>query len=238
MDAAVQVIAFDEPESKLHAIFESIENQETGHLIHPEAWITPSHPDDPSFRVVEQHGFPAFEAGQGKLTARNEAHNSAFDRGFDAVVTLDVDATLLSKYTLDNLLTPLETEGVGATNSMPISGRRPDGTISPGGLLIDLGGRIEDVVYPHMHGQCSAFTERAWAYAGPFSTHLDQTDVDEVRLEEEVGFYNRINEKFEMEFCKDAPVYNDMRRHLTRLGVTHDESYQERIGTKTFGDEY
>jgi cellulose synthase/poly-beta-1,6-N-acetylglucosamine synthase-like glycosyltransferase len=240
MKVAVQVVAYDEPDEKLSRTFESVNRQQVPRRLHveKEAWITPAHPDDSAFSVAREHGFDAYEAGHGKLTARNQAHNSAFDRECDAIVTLDADAPMLSKHTLRNLVTPIRDGKAGAVNSYAVSHKTPEGSFSPFGLVLDVLGRLEDVAFPHLHGQCSAVSERAWRNCGPFETDIDQTDSVEVRQVEEFGFYQCVEENSGVMMRLNAPVYNDPRRQLTSLGLPPREAYSEKIGNKTFGDEY
>jgi cellulose synthase/poly-beta-1,6-N-acetylglucosamine synthase-like glycosyltransferase len=240
MKVAVQVVAYDEPDEKLSQTFESVNRQQVPRRLHveKEAWVTPAHPDDSAFSVAREHGFDAYEAGQGKLTARNQAHNSAFDRGCDAIVTLDADAPMLSEHTLRNLVTPIRDGKAGAVNSYPVSHKTPNNALSLFGLVVDTLGRAEDAVFPHLHGQCSAVSERAWRNCGPFETDIDQTDSVAVRKVEEFEFCRCLKRNSGITMRFDAPVYNDPRRHLTSLGIPPREAYSEKIGNKTFGDDY
>lgn len=239
-DVALQVIAFNEPEEKLARTFQSVNEQQVDRRVNvsTEAWITPASQEDPSFDFARDNGFEPFTAGKGKLTARNQAHDHAVDDGADIIVTLDADAPMVTTHSLASLVRPLRDGAAAFANSMPVSHPPPHGKVSAFGMAVDVGGRLEDAVFPHAHGQCSAFTARAWREAGPFDTDLDQTDSVEVRQEEEFDFLRRVKGVGRATMPKGAKVYNDPRRHLCRFPVVGSADYCEERGVETFGDEY
>lgn len=240
VSVAVQLLAFDEDEATLSETFESINNQVVDRRVQvdKQAWITPAYPDDPSFDVAERHGFTAKQADQGKLTSRNQAHAYALRGGADAIVEIDADAPMLHSSVLSELIRPLRDGSAVATNSMPVAYAHPTDGTSLLGMGVDMAGRIEDMLFPHMHGQCSAFTARAWRKAGPFDTEIDQTNGHVVRSEEELQFYRRLRELGTVELVPAAKVYNDPRRHFCKLAPPlAPDGYCEARGERTFGDE-
>jgi hypothetical protein len=240
-DIFVQMLAYDEPNEKISRVLESINEQEVPENwgVTREAWITPAHPDDQSFWVAEQHGFTAYESGQGKLTSRNQAHDHAIESGADVIAVVDADAPLLDDDVLFKVASPVLEGTHEAVNSLPRAKNPPGGGFLFLGALMDLGSRAEDVVMPHLHGQFHAISKRAWEYAGPFDTSVDQTDSMEVRNEEEFGFYHRVRDIGDIMTRNDAIVYDDPRRYYCKVAPWFaPDGYCDRRGTKTFGYEY
>lgn len=235
MDVALQIPAFDEGQEMVPTL-ESITDQRVPEYVHRisyEAWVTPS--DGQTLAAAESvDAFDVFEAGEGKLTARNEAHDSAVERGFDVIATWDADNPPRSDDTLENLLEPFRDPSVSAVNGNPVSQWHLWGTLE------NLARPVHRAVANHIHGQLSAFTADAWAHAGPFDTTIDQTELQTVWSEEEKDFAARLREHGEMVHATGATVVNDSRRTKCRFqrighrfGRTPDSWCLER-GEKTF----
>ena len=217
MQVAIQVPAFKEPE--LWATLDAIADQPVPPFvdhIEYEAWITPD--GDPvecmTFQQAMQHPtFEAYEAPKYKLPTRNRAHTSAVDRGFDTFVTWDADAPPVREETLTNLLTRLQNPETVAVCAYPVAKPRPVGFVA------SLGVNVKEMI-GGMHGQCHAVTADAWEYAGPFKENIDQTDIAPVWIEEEMRFGIRLRQIGKVEYAKDAPVRNDVRRLLCKYQRT------------------
>lgn len=234
MNVVVQVPVYDEPPGQLRETLRSITEQreppatEVSH----ECWITPTGGEDPAYDVAESEGYDTYSAPQGKLSARNLAHDTAFSDGAGAVVTWDADAPALSDSALAQLVAPLGGEVV-ATNSAPLNWLTPTGRVSPTGLFMDVIGAAEDLVRPHLHGQASAITRSGWELAGPFDTGRNETEIHDVRSEEEFDFYRRLSQYGRVEQTA-ARVYNNPRRWLCNLPQFQNTGYCQRRGVKTF----
>lgn len=213
--AVVQVPAYREPD--MRPVLDRIAEQKApvGWSIQYEAWVTLDNHDNETWSVAQDHdAFEANEAPPGKLSARNAAHDHAFDGDATAVVTWDADAMPKDDTVLTHLLPPLsDQDGVIATNGNPM----PPPSLNPVNVITTAVSRAEDVVRPHMHGQLSAFHRGAWLAAGRFFTDLDQTDSLAVRREEEFNFYKRLSFYGDVKRVPDAVVYEEPRRVLYRL---------------------
>lgn len=230
----VQVPAFEEGASMLETL-RQIRAQEVpdGWEVAFQVWVTLSPPDrelcDTWQAVVEAGGWDVYEAPRGKLSARNAAHDAAVEDGFDAIVSWDADAKPLRETTLAAFLVPLEQDAVVAVNSRPVS--RNDGVF---GAVVDVVAGAEDVFLPHMNGQAHSFTAEAWREAGPFDTDLDQTNIREVRPEEEFGFRYRVSRVGSIEKPASAVVENDMRRNWCKVPLLGQSGYCDTRGERTF----
>lgn len=213
MKTVIQVPAYKEV--RLTETLDEIAAQETaGYPVSYEAWVTPSGPKESCGtwkQAVNHPVFEAFEAPQGKLSTRNDAHESAVSRGYEATITWDADAPPLSNDVLLNLCNALATHGVSAVMATPES---PDTTL---GNIVDRVSRYMQKFRPYIHGQCSGFTAEAWVEVGPFNTNIDQTHVKKVWNEEELAFYNRLSRVGEVRKLRDAKVRNDTRRWACRF---------------------
>lgn len=170
-----------------------------------EAWVTPSGRGE-TWRQAEEHPvFEAAEAPQYKLRARNAAHDSAVERGYDAIMTVDADAPPLSDDTLKNLLTAAREPRVACVCANPVASKTPVGIYS------NIGVYTKEVI-GGIHGQCHVLSRGAWQHAGPFSDGVDHTDLKSVWKEEEYRFGRRLRQHGKVVYKFDAPVFNDTRR--------------------------
>lgn len=217
MRVAIQVPAFREGEA-MRPTLDEIRAQPVPEYVSElslEVWVTPTteRPDaDETWQVAESAGFDVYEAPPGKLSARNAAHDSAADRGFDVIATWDADAPPRSDETLTALLDPFEYDDADAVRGNPVSDWHLFGTLEN---IFRVG--VARQVYDHIHGQLSAFTAAAWDCAGPFDESLDQTELVEVWDEEEVDFARRLRECGRFVHARGAKVYNDSRRTRCRF---------------------
>lgn len=209
MDISVQLFSFDEPADRLAGTMDAYAECDVPPFVDSityEACVTPkstvaSHPEAARAHPV----FDLVETPAGKLSSRNKAHERAVRSGSDVVVSGDADAPPLTTECLSRLLRPLRSNRVVAANSNPIA---TSGT----GPIVNVIAAAEDAARPHMHGQCSAFSVGGWKHAGPFDTEIDQTDIRQVRREEEFRFYRRLSEVGNVVKVHDAKVLNDTRR--------------------------
>jgi len=234
MDVALQLVAFKEP--GLSATMDAWAAQPTPEdvSVSYEAWITPDGPKAACGtwqQATEDATFTAFEAPQYKLRARNAAHDSAAERGFDAFLVCDADAPPVTDDALSALLGRLREPGVGAAVSRPVS------PPTPFGLLSNVGVVAKEVI-GGVHGQTHALTTRAWQAAGPFADDVDHTDLRSVWAEEEYRFGHRLRQAARVEYVRDARVYNDTRRSQCRLrrGLHRPggEFCDRQVGAETF----
>jgi hypothetical protein len=220
----VQVPAFEEG-WRVHHTARAITEQRVppGFTVDVETWVTPSPSDlatcDTYQAAAAVPAATAHTAPRGKLSARNAAHQQAVQEGADVIVTWDADAPPLHDGVLGALLEPYDAPEVVATNGRPVARTAVGG-------VVNLAARLEDTVRPHLHGQLSSFTAAAWEQAGPFDTDVDETNIDEVRPEEEFSFYARLAEIGRVATAPAARVLNDTRRH----GCTVDRAFG-RFGT-------
>jgi len=235
MEVVVQIPAFEEGR-QLTETAEQVVAQPTPEFasVDVEAWVTLSPPDRSLCTTwqaaMDAKGVDTFEAPQGKLSARNAAHDAAVERGYDVIVTWDADAPPLRENTLVQLLAPFDDRAVVATNSKPVAATAPN----PIKRLIDLVGYTEDTIRPHLHGQCSAFRAAVWADYGGFDTSTTQSEIDPVRKEEEFGLYGAFSEHGKV-VDTGALVYNDPRRHYCKWPLAGGGSFCERrSGEVTF----
>lgn len=233
MDTIVQVPAFEEGE-KLADTLRSITALETGdHDVTVEAWVTPSiNPScgfcDTMAYAERVDGVTVFEAPEGKLSARNEAHAHAVQQGADVIVSWDADAPPLDDRALTSLIDTAARPRVAAANSIPVSA----GQYEPLGTAVEMLTSIEQATAAHINGQAHALTAGAWESAGPFTT-VDETDAHDVRAEEEFRFYHRLQRHGDILTAPHAHVRNDLRRTACLLGIGQ-ESYCGRRGVETF----
>lgn len=198
------------------------------------ACVTPLHTVEYSrgayFETVDQardhDTFEYIETPEGKLSSRNYAHNRAAENGADIIVATDADAPPLERGTIITLLRPFEERGIVASNGRPVS---PPTFI---GFFNNIASEIEEVVWPHMNGQLHAFTAGAWRAVGPFNENIDQTNIREVRQEEEFRFRRRL-EKAGRVAKTHAVVRNDTRRTECKIGLRSDD-FCRRQGAETF----
>lgn len=232
MRVFVQIPAFEEGPRLARVASQIVaQNPPQGVDVTYEAWVTLS-PKDKSLCSTWQaaksvDGLDVYEAPEGKLSARNAAHNHAIESGADVVVTWDADAPPLHADVLAELLAPFESDDVVAVNGAPVSPPTAVGTV------VNVVGAVEDTVRPHLHGQLSAVRATAWWKAGPFDEKVDQTSVGSVRSEEEFSFYRRLRSLGRVVESKNAQVANSTRRLECRLGL-RDDAYCGRIGEETF----
>lgn len=234
MNVVVQIPAFEEGRQLTQTAQQIVAQPTPDHTVDVEAWVTLSPPDrslcDTWQAAMDARGVDSFEAPQGKLSARNAAHGHAVEQGYDVIVTWDADAPPLREATLATLLAPFDREGVVATNSRPVAATEP----SLPDRVIDVAGRLEDTINPHLHGQCSAFTAAVWDQTRDFDDSLDQTTMDPVRGEEEFGLYRRFAEHGKI-VDTGALVYNDPRRHYCKWPLVGDQDFcSRRAGNATF----
>ena len=229
----VQVPAFEEPE--VHDTLRRIKEQAPAApgTVTVEAWVTRSEDESGVCSTWQSAqsvpGVGVFEAPSGKLSARNAAHNHALSSGADVIVSWDADAPPVGGSVLSAVAEPALRPGVSLVNSRPVAS---DGSIL--GSLIDAGGRAEDVLRPHAHGQCHAFPASTWEQVGPFNEALDQTNPYAVRQEEEFRFYTEARAIGEVVTADDATVFNDPRRHYCYLPGMEDDDYCVTLGEDTF----
>lgn len=231
---ALQVFSYDE--SGLTRTLDAYADQPAPDWADVEyhACVTPVHNADYSreayFATVDQarehEAFEYVETPEGKLSSRNYAHDMAAEDGADIVVAADADAPPLAEDTLETLLVPFEEHGVAATNGRPIA---PPTIV---GVATNFASSIEDAVRPHLNGQLHAVATEAWSHAGPFSEAVDQTNIREVRLEEEFRFRRRVEQTGRVVDTR-ARVRNSVRRTECRLGLRNDD-FCRRRGKETF----
>jgi hypothetical protein len=235
-DVVIQLPAYDEANiiaDTMRAIREQPVPE--GYTVTYEAWITRNEDKfglcDTMVAADRVEGWDTFEAPQGKLSARNAAHDDALARGADIIVTWDADAPPLTEGTLTALVAPFEDDAVVAVNSVPVAAPEPDLI----GRLTDLTGFALDRINPHIHGQCHAMTAAAWDRLGPFDDSIDQTESTTVRQIEEFGFYDRLTEIGTVVTADDAVVFNDTRRTRCRVPLLGDSEFcDRRSGAVTF----
>lgn len=228
LTATLQVPVYAEDHRLLRRTFSKLQEQYVPDdvIMEYEAWVTPSGRVDPALAAAEEAGFEVHRAPEGKLATRNEAHTSA---NGDVILSIDADAPPMKPYVVSSMIDALRDPEVVAANSTPRSRTRPDGGGSLFGLGVDVVGAAEDIVWPHMHGQAQAFTAGAWDRAGPFDASMDGQPISAVRGEEERRFYRRLRTLGHIETPVEAVVYNDPRRHQSRLFGT--ASVPERDGS-------
>lgn len=235
MEAVVQIPAFQEGR-RVYDTARQLRDQTipTGWEVDVQAWVTLDPPDrelcDTWQAAVEAEGVEVYEAPRGKLSARNSAHDLGLNKGYDVIVSWDADAPPVGDGVLSAMLEGLEEPDVVCVNSRPLSS--VDGM--PLSYAVDALAALEDVAVPHVHGQAHGFLADVWADAGPFDETVDQTDITEVRAEEEFAFYRRLREHGRVVTHPDVVVYNDPRRHLCKVPGMGDEGYCSERGVKTF----
>jgi len=232
----VQVPAFEEA-NQLPKTLREIDTQTvpSGVSVTKQVWVTRS--EDcrgvcSTWQAAEMvEGWEVHEAPQGKLSARNAAHDHALRNGADLICAWDADAPPLTDTTLHSLvLDILDNDGVALANSNPVA---RDGSAI--GLVSEVSSKVEDTIMPHIHGQCHVMTAEAWRLAGPFDTDLDESDIGDVRGEEEFDFRRRVEEVGEVVDVPEAEVFNDPRRNICRLpNMEATSDFCKRRGDRTF----
>ena len=218
LTATLQVPIYAEDHRLVRETLSSLREQHVPDdtIIEYEAWVTPSARVDPAIAAAEDAGFEVHRAPEGKLATRNEAHN---DANGDVILSIDADAPPIYHHTVSSMVDAIREPGTVAANSRPRSRTGPDGGVSLFNLAVDMGAVVEDVLWPHLHGQAQAFTAAAWDKAGPFDASLDGSRLMQVRVEEERRFYKRLQEIGDVVTPREALVFNDPRRHKQRLGI-------------------
>jgi len=199
-----------------------------------EAWVTRSEDRCGVCSTMQAAktvgGWDTYEAPAGKLSARNAAHNNALNHGADLICAWDADAPPLADGVLTALVETATQDGVALANSTPVA---RDGSAI--GLVSEVSSKVEDTIMPHVHGQCHVMTAEAWRLAGPFDTDLDESDIGDVRGEEEFDFRRRVSEVGEVVDVPQAEVFNDPRRNICRLpNMEATSDFCERRGDRTF----
>jgi len=230
----VQVPAFEEA-NQLPKTLREIDTQTvpSGVSVTKQVWVTRSEDRRgtcSTWQAAEMvEGWEVHEAPQGKLSARNAAHDHALRNGADLICAWDADAPPLADTVLHSLvLDILDNDGVVLANSNPIA---RDGSLL--GLGSEVASKLEDGVVPHVHGQCHVMAAAVWQRAGPFDTDLNQTDIGDVRAEEEFAFRRRVAQIGRIADDPAAKVFNDPRRNACRL-PNYEDPFCERIGDNTF----
>lgn len=230
--AVVQIPAYEEGRTVYETATEITEqNVPTGWSVDYEAWVTLSPPDrdlcDTWQNAMAAEGVDVYEAPQGKLSARNEAHSSAVARDYDVLFSWDADAPPLHSNVLRAMLEAFDEQPEPVcVNSKPKSS--PDGAL---GQAIDFFAATEDVFTPHVHGQCHAMTAEAWEHVGPFDESVDQTLMATVRGEEEFGFWRKMRAFGRIVQPPRAVVYNDPRRAYCKIPFASSDHCEGRVGT-------
>lgn len=217
MNVALQVPSYEEGEDMVPTL-DSILDQQVPEYVENlslEVWVTLSPPDRDLCTTwqtaLRQAGFEPFEAPSGKLSARNAAHNSAVERGYDIILTWDADAPAYHDEVLKAMLDPFESGDADAVRGHPVSAWHLFGALE------NVARRATRAVHGHMHGQLSGFTAEMWECAGEFDESIDQTNIGEVWPEEEFDFANRLRECGRLVHATDAKVFNDSRRMRCRF---------------------
>jgi len=236
----VQVPAFEEG-SEMLPVLGSIRDQPVPDSVSVDyqVWVTLSPPDRELCSTwqaaVGAEGFDVYEAPPGKLTARNAAHNYAVREGYDVIVSWDADAPPLADHTFAELLEPILNGSASCVNSNPYSS-----SAGAFGAVVDVFASVEDVTVPHIDGQLHAMTADAWRQAGPFDDGIDQTDVTEVRAEEEFAFRHRLQSQSAsgVVTAPGAVVYNDPRRAYCQVPGLGQNPYCGERGVRTFSPRF
>ena len=232
---AVQMPAFEEAH-QLPKTARAIADQRVpdGVTATYEAWVTRSEDRRGTCSTMQAAktvgGWDVYEAPAGKLSARNAAHNHALNHGADLICAWDADAPPLADGVLAALVETAMQDGVALANSNPVA---RDGSAI--GLVSEVSSKVEDTIMPHVHGQCHVMTAEAWRVAGPFGTELDESDIGDVRGEEEFDFRRRVEEVGEVVDVPEAEVFNDPRRNICRLpNMEATSDFCKRRGDRTF----
>lgn len=229
--AVVQIPAYQEGRSVYKTSTEITQQYvPDGWEVDYEAWVTLSPPDrelcDTWQSAMAANNVDVFEAPQGKLSARNAAHNHAVDAGYDVFFSWDADAPPLHDDVLATMLQAFDSDPRPVcVNSRPRSAPRA-GLL---GYAIDFAAGIEGATTPHINGQCHALTAGVWEAVGPFDESLDQTSAADVRAEEEFGFWRELRGVGPVVSPPKATVYNHPRRVEANLPFT--KTTHNRVGT-------
>lgn len=230
--AVVQIPAYEEGRTVYETATEIAQQRvPDGWDVDYEAWVTLSPPDrdlcDTWQNAMAAENVDVFEAPQGKLSARNAAHDSAVERGYDVFFSWDADAPPLREDTMAAMLRAFEkTPRPVCVNSRPKSS--PDGLL---GQVVDFAAAVEDIATPHIHGQAHALTTEAWEAIGPFDESIDQTDLPAVRAEEEFGFWRKLRSMGKIFEPPGAVVYNNPRRIACKVPFATSRHCVGRVGT-------
>lgn len=228
--AVVQIPAYEEGRTVYETATEITDQRvPDGWDVDYEAWVTLSPPDrelcDTWQNAMEAEDVDVFEAPQGKLSARNAAHNSAVERGYDVLFSWDADAPPIGSAVLATMLREFEKDPRPVcVNSIPKSA--PAGVF---GHVVDLAAGIEEVATPHVNGQCHALTTDSWGEVGPFDDTVDQTHLPAVRAVEEFGMWRKLRSLGPVAQPPGATVYNDPRRISAKIPFT--DTTHNRVGT-------
>lgn len=230
--AAVHLFAYDEPH--LRETLDAYAKAET-----PDGWmfdyvvgVTPK--NGRTVQEVEAHPtFRLMKTPKGKLSSRNVVHDSALEDGAEVIISGDADAPPAQDDYLVKMLEPLTNSGVVGVNGF----QQAHGLTRP---LLMAGYYGDLYVNRPMFGRSSAFRADAWRAVGPFDTDLDQTDVHEVRQEEEFRFRRSLEDLGDVIDRTDARVTSSGRRvmcmaldALNPVGRS-EAPYCSRRGTETF----
>lgn len=198
-----------------------------------QAWVTPTRSGRTVREVRQHHSFNLWEAPEGKLDARNAAHDKATRDGYDIIVTADADEPPMSADYLHRLVQPIRDGGAVATTGFP----KDTSFVSP---LVDAW-RLADQLRGPIRGNTSAFTIDAWRLAGPLdTTNTKQSSIDSVRSEEEFQFRRRLSDAGRVEDVYEARTVANNRRNLCKIQDAMNpvgdagEGYCGRRGTATF----
>lgn len=206
MRVAIQVPAYKEGESMSRTLG-SIRSQRVprGVDVRYEAWVTPADGDETWAVAQRAPGWDVYEAPRGKLSARNEAHTSAFHDRYDVVVSWDADAPALHDDVLSNLLSPYGRGAVATNGWYTHSG--------PSKGIEDALAKIDFTVFRPIYGRLSSISAHGWSHAGPFDEDVDQQSLNDIRREEEFAFRRRLEAAGEVADVKEAVVHGDSRRY-------------------------
>jgi len=209
--ALVQLFAYDEPDVITPTMNRYAKTPAPDNwAIEYQAWVTPTK-GHRTLRQAENHpAFQAVEAPPGKLTTRNKAHNRAFNRNYDVVITADADEPPLRDDYFTELLAPFQQANVHAVTAWP----KNTGLTAP---LTSLARRLDETRRP-IRANCSALAEHAWHHAGPFRTvDVDESNIESVRAEEEFDFRRRIEETGDVVEQHSAQVKANNRRMASKV---------------------
>jgi len=232
MDAVVQIPAYEEGRTVYKTATEITQQRvPDGWDVDYEAWVTLSPPDrelcDTWQNAMAAENVEVYEAPVGKLSARNVAHDSAVERGYDVFFSWDADAPPVYEDTMATMLRAFEQDPRPVcVDSTPKSS--PDGVV---GQVVDFTAAIEDIATPHIHGQCHAMTAEAWEAVGPFDESVDQTSLPTVRAVEEFGLWRKLRAIGDVAKPPGAVVYNDPRRIKCKIPFAPSDHCTGRVGT-------
>lgn len=210
-NAVVQLFAYDEPDVITSTMDQYAETPVPEHWsIDYQAWVTPAESHQTVEAAKRHPQFSYMSAPKGKLATRNTAHNWAFNRSYDVVITADADEPPFRDDYFAELLAPFQRGSVLAVTGWP----KNTGLSAP---VTTVARRLDETRRP-IRANCSALSEIAWRYAGPFRVDdVDQTDITSVRREEEFDFRRRIEDVGEVVEQRSAQVHANNRRMLSKV---------------------